>query len=213
MAAKKDLLVSIETAVKEGSEDQAASLCEQALNQGFSPQEIMREGLSKGMHEVGEQYERHELFLPEMLLAAEAMHAGIAACKPFLKSEDEPPERETVVIGVVEGDVHEIGKNMVSVMLEAEGYDVVDLGYDVPAQEFMEKVKAAGAEVLALSTMMTTTLPNMRHTVESANALEPRPLVIVGGAPLSDVVAEDIGASGYEDNAAKVHTLLRNLLD
>ena len=213
MAAQNDLLASIEAAVKEGSEDKAASLCKQALNEGISPQEIMREGLSKGMHEVGKQYERHELFLPEMLLAAEAMHAGIAACKPFLKSEGEPPERETVVIGVVEGDVHEIGKNMVSVMLEAEGYDVVDLGYDVPAQEFMEKVKAAGAEVLALSTMMTTTLPNMRHTVESANALEPRPLVIVGGAPLSDVVAEDMGAAGYEDNAAKVHTLLRNLLD
>jgi methanogenic corrinoid protein MtbC1 len=206
-------LAGIAEAVKEGSEDRSASLCEQALNGGISPQEIIREGLSKGMHEVGELYERHEIFLPELLLAAEAMHSGIAVLAPSLKSEGDPPERETVVMGVVEGDVHEIGKNMVGVMLEAEGYVVADLGYDVAAQEFLDEVKTKGAEVLALSTMMTTTLPNMRRTVELANALDPSPLVIVGGAPLSEAVAEDMGAAGYEDNAAKVHALIRKLLD
>ena len=213
MAAQNDLLAEIAAAVRGGSEDRSASLCEQALEEGISPQEIMREGLSKGMHEVGRQYERHELFLPELLLAAEAMHAGITACKPSLKPEEDLPERETVVIGVVEGDVHEIGKNMVGVMLEAEGYGVIDLGYDVAAHEFLDELKKRGAEILALSTMMTTTLPNMRRTVELANALDPKPLVIVGGAPLSVVVAEDMGAAGYEDNAAKVHALIRKLLD
>ena len=213
MAAQSDLLAGIAAAVREGSEDRSASLCEQALEKGFSPQEILREGLSKGMHEVGELYERHEIFLPELLLAADAMHSGIAALAPSLKSEGNPPERETVVIGVVEGDVHEIGKNMVGVMLEAEGYEVVDLGYDVAAQDFLDELTTKGAKVLALSTMMTTTLPNMRRTVELANALDPKPLVIVGGAPLSEAVAADMGATGYEDNAAKVHALLRRLLD
>ena len=213
MAAQNDLLADIAEAVKEGSEDKSASLCEQALEEGLSPQMILGEGLSKGMHEVGELYKRHEIFLPEMLLAAEAMHSGVAALAPSLKSEGDPPERETVVIGVVEGDVHEIGKNLVGVMLEAEGYEVVDLGYDVAAQEFLDELTTKGAEVLALSTMMTTTLSNMRRTVELANALDPKPLVIVGGAPLSEAVADDMGAAGYEDNAAKVHSLIRRLLD
>ena len=109
MAAQSDILAGIAEAVKEGSEDETASLCEKALGEGISPQEIIREGLSKGMHEVGELYERHEIFLPELLLAAEAMHSGIATLAPSLKSEGNPPERETVVMGVVEGDVHEIG--------------------------------------------------------------------------------------------------------
>lgn len=213
MAPEAELIESIAAAVRDGFEEDAVSQCQQALQAGISPSEIIREGLCKGMHEVGELYEKHDVFLPEMLLAAEAMHSGIAALTPSLKSEGDPPERETVVIGVVEGDVHEIGKNMVGVMLEAEGYEVVDLGYDVPAQKFLDEMSANNAEVLALSTMMTTTLPNMRRTVESANSLDPKPLVIVGGAPLSEAVAEDMGAAGYEDNAAKVHTLLRNLLD
>jgi methanogenic corrinoid protein MtbC1 len=213
MAREKNLVESIAAAVRDGSEEDAVSLCEQAVGEGISPQDILKEGLSKGMHEVGEQYERHELFLPEMLLSAEAMHAGLSALLPSLKSEDDPQQRETVVIGVVKGDVHEIGKNMVGVMLEVEGYEVVDLGYDVGAQKFLDEVKTTGAKVLALSTMMTTTLPNMRRTVELANALNPKPLVIVGGAPLSEAVTDDMGAAGYEDNAAKVHTLIRKLLD
>jgi methanogenic corrinoid protein MtbC1 len=118
-----------------------------------------------------------------------------------------------VVLGVVEGDVHEIGKNLVGVMLEAEGYKVIDLGFDVPPHRFIEEVKTKGAKVLALSTMMTTTLPAMRATVRLAQGLDPRPLTVVGGAPLSAAVAADIGADGYEDNATKAPTLIRRLLE
>lgn len=212
MAGQNDMLTDIAEAVKEGSEEKVSSLCERALEEGVSPREIITMGLCRGMHEVGELYERHAAFLPEMLLAAEAMHAGITACKPSLQAGDQPPRRETVVIGVVEGDVHEIGKNLVVVMLEAEGYEVIDLGYDVQAHRFLEEVETRGAEVLALSTMMTTTLPNMRATVELARTMDAAPLIIVGGAPLSPAVAEDMGAAGYEDNAAKVPALIERLL-
>jgi methanogenic corrinoid protein MtbC1 len=211
MNAKDTVLESIAGAVREGSEKNAVDLCEKALGDGVPPREIIREGLCRGMHVVGELYERNEYFLPELLLASEAMHAGIHVLMPSLKAGS-GEERETVVLGVVEGDVHEIGKNLVGVMLEADGYRVIDLGFDVPPQKFIDEIEAHEAQVLALSTMMTTTLPSMRATVDLAGGLERRPIVIVGGAPLSEAVAVDMGAMGYEDNAAKVPALIRSLL-
>jgi methanogenic corrinoid protein MtbC1 len=206
------MMDSIAAAVREGSESDALSLCQRAMSEGTPPREIIRVGLCRGMHAAGELYESNQYFLPELLLASEAMHAGIQALVPSLQSEDEAVERETVVLGVVEGDVHEIGKNLVGVMLEAEGYKVIDLGYDVSPHRFVDEAKKNGAQVLALSTMMTTTLPAMRATVELARGLDPRPTIIVGGAPLSAAVAEDMGAEGYEDNAAKAPGLIRGLL-
>ncbi len=203
---------SIAAAVVKGLDEEAASLCEQAFSSGLSSRDIIRDGLSRGMHEVGELYERKEYFLPELLLASEAMHAGIAVLTHSLKPEDDTGKREVVVLGVVEGDVHEIGKNLVGVMLEAEGYRVVDLGFDVPPQRFAEEVLGKGARVLAVSTMMTTTLSSMRATVELALELDPRPLIIVGGAPLSSALAADMGADGYETNAARVPDLVRDKL-
>jgi len=212
MNAENQALDAVAAAVKNGLEEDTVSLCKKALEDGMEAREIIREGLCRGMHEAGELYERNEYFLPELLIASEAMHAGIEVLVPSLKSGDDAAEHETVVLGVVEGDVHEIGKNLVGVMLEAEGYRVIDLGYDVAPQRFLEEVRASGARVLALSTMMTTTLPNMRRTVELARSLTPPPLIIVGGAPLSAVVATDMSADGYEDNAAKVPGLIRTLL-
>lgn len=206
------MMRSVAEAVKDGSTDRAASLCEEALGTGKPPREIIHEGLSRGMHELGELYDSHQVFLPELLLAAEAMHAGIEVLLPSLKAGEEVAERETVVLGVVEGDVHEIGKNLVGVMLEAEGYRVIDLGYDVTPKRFLDEVRGTGARVLALSTMMTTTLPNMRRAVEMAQEMDPRPVIVVGGAPLSVALADDMGADGYEDNAAKVPGLLAALL-
>lgn len=211
MEPENEALEAVAAAVRDGREEDTVSLCERALLDGMGAREIIREGLSRGMHEAGELYERHEYFLPELLLASEAMHAGIAVLVPSLQAGDETGERETVVLGVVEGDVHEIGKNLVGVMLEAEGYRVIDLGYDVAPQRFLAEVQENGAQVLALSTMMTTTLPNMRATVELARSLADPPLIIVGGAPLSLAVASDMGADGYEDNAAKVPGLIVSL--
>jgi len=212
MSTEQEALDAIAAAVRQGSEEDTISRCDRALGEGMPAHEIIKDGLCRGMHEAGELYERNEYFLPELLLASEAMHAGIQALTLSLKSGDAITERETVVLGVVEGDVHEIGKNLVAVMLEAEGYKVIDIGYDVPPQRFMENIDSNGARVLALSTMMTTTLPAMRRTVELAQALTPRPLIIVGGAPLSSAVADDMGADGYEDNAARVPGLIQSLL-
>jgi dimethylamine corrinoid protein len=211
MNAEKQALDAVAAAVKDGLEEDTVSLCAKALQDGIEAREIIKEGLCRGMHEAGELYERHEYFLPELLLASEAMHDGIKMLIPSLKSGDEAAERETVVLGVVEGDVHEIGKNLVGVMLEAEGHRVVNLGYDVTPQRFLDEIQSSGARILALSTMMTTTLPNMRRTVELARSSANPPLIIVGGAPLSIAVAADMGADGYEDNAAKVPGLIRSL--
>lgn len=212
MDDRKEVLAAMAAAVREGSEEDTLSLCRRGLKAGIPPGDIIRDGLSRGMHEAGELYQKHQYFLPELLIAAEAIHAGIRELVPFLQSPDAASDRGTVVLGVVEGDVHEIGKNLVAVMLEAEGFEVVDLGFDVAPQGFLDEVRAAGARVLALSTMMTTTLPNMRRTVELAQGLDPRPVIIVGGAPLTAAVAEGMGADGYEENAARVPDLVRRLL-
>lgn len=212
MNADNGALEAIAAAVKRGADEEAVTLCEKALAAGLDAREVIKEGLSRGMHEAGELYERCEYFLPELLIASDAMHAGIQALVPALQKAGGADSAGTVVLGVVEGDVHEIGKNLVAVMLEADGYRVIDLGYDVAPERFMAELSNGGARILALSTMMTTTLPNMRLTVELARALDPRPLIIVGGAPLSANVAADMGADGYEDNAAKVPGLLKGLM-
>ncbi len=212
MRERDDLLEAIAEAVREGLEGEAAARCEDALAAGLTAKEIIHAGLCRGMQEAGDLYDRHEYFLPELLVASEAMHAGMRVVLPSLREPGAPEKDDTVVLGVVEGDVHEIGKNLVAAMLEAEGYRVIDLGYDVPPHRFLDEVKASGARVLALSTMMTTTLPNMRRTVELARALEPRPVIVVGGAPLSAAVAEDMGADGYGENAARAPSLIRSML-
>ncbi len=213
MSTKREALENIAAAVRQGLDEEAVTLCNRALGEGVQAREIITGGLCRGMHEAGELYDRNEFFLPELLIASEAMHAGIQALVPSLQSAEETGNMETVVLGVVEGDVHEIGKNLVAVMLEAEGYRVVDLGYDVPAERFLEELRNSGARVLALSTMMTTTLPNMHATVGLAKNMEPKTSIIVGGAPLSAAVAADMGADGYEDNATRVPALIRSLLE
>lgn len=212
MGEKDLVLSSIAAAVRDGAEEVAASRCEEALAAGVAAREIIQNGLCRGMREAGDLYDRHEYFLPELLMASEAMHAGMRAVLPSLRESGALDAGETVVLGVVEGDVHEIGKNLVAAMLEAEGYRVIDLGYDVPPQRFLDETRASGAGVLALSTMMTTTLPNMRRTVELARSLEPRPVIVVGGAPLSSDVAADMGADGYGESAAGAPSLIGSLI-
>jgi len=206
------LLDAIAAAVKEGSEEDSMSLCQRALEVGVEPDEILHKGLARGMKEVGVLFEFGDFFLPELLVAAAAMEAGISVLVPSITRAGDTSEKDTVVIGVVEGDVHEIGKNLVKVMLEADGYRVIDLGCNVAPHTFLEQVRNSKARILALSTMMTTTLPNMRRTVELALEMEPRPILILGGAPMSAELASDMGADGFGPNAAKAPDLLRSIL-
>ncbi len=207
----RGLLDAIAEAVKEGSEE-AASLCLKALDAGIAPGIIVQDGLSRGINEVGRLFESGDCYVPELLVAASAMEAGISALAPSITGGGEASEKDTVVIGVVEGDVHEIGKNLVKVMLEADGYRVVDLGFNVAPAAFLDRVRDTSARVLALSTMMTTTLPNMHRTVELALDMEPRPVVLVGGAPVSAELASELGADGFASNAAQAPSLLSALL-
>lgn len=209
----KESLDALARAVMEGLEEEVVARCRKSLEGGVEPREVLRGGLCRGMRLAGELYERHEYFLPELLLASEAMQAGMHAVAPALRpSESAEGEGATVVLGVVKGDVHEIGKNLVKVMLEAEGFRVVDLGVDVPPERFVEELHKRGAAILALSTMMTTTLPAMRRTVELARETEPCPLVIVGGAPLTPALAADLGADGYGESAASAPSIIRALV-
>ncbi|MGQ9475777.1 MAG: cobalamin B12-binding domain-containing protein [Actinomycetota bacterium] len=211
MSVEEDILEALAAAVRDGRDEEVEEKCLQALRAGVEPTEVVREGLCRGMRNAGELYERNEYFLPELLLASEAMHSGIRTLSPFLRRSETTAEGEAVVLGVVEGDVHEIGKNLVAVMLEAEGYRVIDLGFDVSPSTFTEALERSGARILALSTMMTTTLPVMRLTVELARKMRPRPIVVVGGAPLTPALAKDMGADGYGENAAGAPALLRSL--
>ncbi len=210
--SERDILKELAGKVVEGDEEGTVTLCKKALESGWSPQRVIREGLNQGMREAGALFDRSEIFLPELLLAVESVKAGIAALFPTSSSDMETSEKTKVVLGVVEGDVHEIGKNLVKAMLEAEGYQVIDLGFDVPPRNFLEAVSSNHAEVLALSTMMTTTLDSMRRTVEMARSLDTVPLIVVGGAPLNQDIAKDLGADGYGENAARAPEVLRRLM-
>ncbi len=206
------IVEEIASKVVEGDEESIVTLCKKALEEGWTTQRIIREGLNQGMREAGVLFDRHELFLPELLLAVEAVKAGIATLLPASSLDREAHKKANVVLGVVEGDVHEIGKNLVKAMLEAEGYRVIDLGFDVARGSFLEAVESHQAEVLGLSTMMTTTLESMRRTVEMAKSLDRAPLIIVGGAPLSNDLARDLGADGFGENAARAPEVLRRLI-
>lgn len=207
-----EMLERIAKAVLEGDASLAVSFCEEAAREGIAPQAIVAEGLTPGARKAGELFDICQYFLPELLLSADAMGRGIEALLPSLKDAPGFGDRGTVVLGVVEGDVHEIGKDLVGAMLTAAGFRVVDLGCNVPAAGFLRAVEKESASVLALSTMMTTTLPAMRDTIEAARSLELPPeadlRIIVGGAPLSLRLAVDLGADAYAPSAAAAPSLL-----
>lgn len=213
MTGEEEILDAVAEAVEKGEEEETVSRSREALEAGIPPARVIGEGLCRGMQRAGEHFAANRYFLPELLLSSEAMHAGIEILAPLLKTgEKGKGEGITVVLGVVEGDVHEIGKNLVKVMLEADGYQVVDMGYNVPPGEYVRETAERNAAVLALSTMMTTTLPAMRETIRRAREMNPRPLILVGGAPLSRELALDMGADDYGENAAVAPHILRKLL-
>ena len=164
------------------------------------------------MGEVGRLFEEGEYFVPEMLISARAMQAGLAILKPKLVTGNYQPLGK-VVIGTVKGDLHDIGKNLVSMMLEGAAFEIVDLGTDVAPEKFVEAVKSTGANIVAMSALLTTTMPNMKVTLEALKAAGIRDTVkvMVGGAPLTDNYAHDIGADGYAPDASRAVVLARSL--
>ncbi len=196
-----------------GNAPKVKELTEQALAEGVAPGEIISKYLIPAMAEVGDRFERNEFYVPELLIAARAMQGALAILKPLLTDTDLKPAGK-VVIGTVKGDLHDIGKNLVSMMLQGAGFEIVDLGVDVPPEKFVDAVKQSKADVVALSALLTTTMPSMKTTIDALQAagLRERVKVVIGGAPVTQRYADEIGADGYAPDANSAVRRTRQLL-
>ena len=203
----------IAKSVIEGEDKEVVKLVQQAIDEGVDLDKLLNEGLIAGMNVVGEQMRKHEMFIPEVLQSANAMNAGMELMSPLL-ANGQISLGPKVVLGTVKGDLHDIGKNLVGMMLKGAGFQVVDLGVDIPAAKFVQVVEEEKAEVLAMSALLTTTMPEMGNTIEALQdaGLKEKVLVIVGGAPLSLEYASKIGADGYARDAARAVEKVRELI-
>ena len=200
-------------AVLEGDLETTKSLVESTLKTGSSADSILRGGMIPAMSEAGRLFEEGEYFVPELLIAARAMQGGLEILKPLLVAEDVKPVGK-IVIGTVKGDLHDIGKNLVGMMLQGAGFEVTDLGSDVDAQKFVDAIKSSGATVIGMSALLTTTMSNMPSTIEALKAagLRDKVKVLVGGAPLTKAYADQIGADGYAPDASQAAKLALSFL-
>jgi corrinoid protein of di/trimethylamine methyltransferase len=200
-------------AILEGNAPAARSITEQALAEGVDPQELLDRTMIPAMDEVGGRFETGDYFVPELLIAARAMKGALELIRPRLaESGAEPAGR--VVIGTVKGDLHDIGKNLVASMLEGGGFQVIDLGVDVSPEKFITAVKESDADIIAMSALLTTTMPGMKTTIEAIEAagIRGQVKVMIGGAPVTRRFAEEIGADGFSDNASGAVRLARCLI-
>jgi len=211
--SKEELYKGLSDAVLNMDEEKTVILANEVVIEKYDAYEAIDKGLADGMERAGKLFEEEEYFIPELLMCSDAMYAGLDVLKPHLKG-DGLEEKHKVVIGVVEGDTHDIGKNLVKIMLEASGFEVVDLGRDVPPRVFVEKAKEINAEIIALSTLMTTTMDGMAEVIDILKKENIRDLfkVMIGGGPISQSFADKIGADGYSVNAAEAVRLARRLV-
>ena len=209
---KEQLLQGLDTAVVEMDEELVVQLSNQVIAEGIDPFVAIDQGLSKGMERAGQLFEEEEYFIPELLMCSDAMYAGLDVLKPHLKANRD--SKGSVVIGVIQGDTHDIGKNLVKIMLETSGFDVTDLGRDIPPARFVETAIEKNAQIIALSTLMTTTMDGMHEVVQilEKQGIRDRFKVIVGGGPISPGFATRIGADGYATNAAEAVKLATRLV-
>lgn len=198
---KKEILKGLYDGVVEFDEDQVVELSNAALAEGVDAYEAVMDGLAAGMQHVGQLYSDQVYFVPEVLMCSDALYAGLDILKPHITG-DKAKAKGQVVIGTVEGDVHDIGKNLVKMMFEVAGFAVHDLGRDVKLERFVEEQLRTDSEIVALSALMTTSMLAMPKVVEMVKARNPDALIMVGGAPISQEVADNYGADGYADNAA-----------
>jgi 5-methyltetrahydrofolate--homocysteine methyltransferase len=207
------LLAEIADAIIQGDGPRVAPLTQRAIAAGIPPKEILDDGLIAGMTVVGDRFRVHDIFLPDVLLAAKAMYAGMDALKPLLV-RDGIPSLGKVVIGSVRGDLHDIGKNLVGIMLKGAGFEVIDLGHDVAPERMVQTAMAHGAMVIGMSALLTTTMPAMREVVERVRAagLAGQVRTIVGGAPVTAAFAREIGADAYGFDAGNAVDVVKDLV-
>ena len=207
------VLQAIYDAVIDGDTDATTEGVEKAIAEGLNPGDILNNGMVAAMSEVGKLFEEGEFFVPEMLIAARAMQSGLAVLKPQLVKADIKSAGK-VIAGTVKGDLHDIGKNLVCMMLEGAAFEIIDLGTDVSAEQIIEAVKLHQPQVVAMSALLTTTMPNMEEVIKSlkADGMRDQVKVVIGGAPVTQDYANSIGADGYAADASRATSMVKGLL-
>ncbi|MFC1883120.1 B12-binding domain-containing protein [Thermodesulfobacteriota bacterium] len=200
MASKEEVLEKLKTGVVEYLEEQVKEAAQQGLDDGYDALELIMDGLAAGMEIVGDLYDRHEYFVPEVLMCADALYGGLDILRPHIPPKEGGLNAQ-VVIGSIQGDVHDIGKNLVKMMFDVAGWEVHDLGRDVPLESFVEEQLKTDAEVVAMSAMMTTTMLGMKKVIQMIKDKNPNVAIMLGGAPVTQDVANLFGADGYAESA------------
>ncbi len=208
-----ELLSRLADSVEQGQSDNAKDFTQQCLDQGMEPNNVLLEGLMAGLNVIGGRFKRNECYIPEVLLAAKAMHQGLEILRPLLSDAD-AQSLGKVVLGTVEGDVHDIGKNILGMMLEGSGFEVIDVGVNTGADKFIETLQQEKAPILALSALLSTTMPALKKTIEALATAGMRDTVkvMVGGAPVTQEYADKIGADGYAVDAATAVDVAKSFL-
>lgn len=210
---KENLFNDIKKSVVDMEEQAVVDLCKEALDKGIPAYEIITDALIKGMDEVSRLFEEEEYYLPEVLVCSDAFNSGIEVVKPYIdKNNDDKPIK--VVIGVVEGDTHDIGKNLVKIMMQSSGFEVYDLGRDVPLNKFIEKAEEVEADIIGMSTLMTTTMEGMKIVIDKLEekGIRDKYKVMIGGGPISQHFADSIGADLYTKDANEAARKARELV-
>jgi 5-methyltetrahydrofolate--homocysteine methyltransferase len=210
----EEVVEQIRDCILNFDQDSISERVREALEAGVEPEKVLNAGMIAAMAEVGRLFEEGEFFVPEMLVAARTMQTGLAALKPHLVEANIKPAGR-VALGTVRGDLHDIGKNLVGIMLEGAGFEVIDLGVDVPPESFVELVKGGDVKIIGLSALLTTTMPNMKSTVDALKeaGLRDKVKVMLGGAPLTDEYAREIEADGYAADASRAVKLAKRLIE
>lgn len=208
-----DILTELQNAVIDGDRSGAENAVKQAMAAGLAPQTILDDGLIAAMTEVGRRFEEGDFFVPEMLIAARAMQAGLGLLKERLV-QGGVQSKGRVVIGTVKGDLHDIGKNLVAMMLEGAGFEVIDLGADASPEKYVQAVKERNANLVGMSALLTTTMSNMKNVIQALEqaGLRDQVKIMVGGAPVTDQFAREIGADGYAPDASRAVSLAKTLV-
>lgn len=203
----------LRSAVIEGNLDRAVSLTRRALDQGVAPEQLITDGLLPGIAVVGERFKKGEMFVPEVLMSARVMNSCLQIVKPLVVGA-EMPTSGRVVLGTVKGDLHDIGKNLVGMLLQASGFQVIDLGIDVDESKFTKAIRESSAQILGMSALLTTTMLHMKDVIDTLKeeGLREQVKVMVGGAPVTRQFAEEIGADGYAPDAASAVDLAKQLV-
>jgi corrinoid protein of di/trimethylamine methyltransferase len=209
-----ELFTAMTQSIYDGEPEQAAELASKAVELGLDPLEVINQGFVPGIQEVGDCFARGDMFLPDLIMGGEAMKAAIRVLEPELQKRG--TQRQVlgkVVIGTVKGDIHEVGKSLVGTMLSANGFDVFDLGVDVPTDRFVNRAREVDADIVGLSALLTTTMVNQRAVIQSLRQAGLRCKVMVGGAPVTKSWADEIGADGYSEDAAGAVAVARRLVE